>query len=58
MPQRHTIDINSYSSFRDEFNFMRNNFDRDGSLDEEEHYYLNNEDDDTKCIVINKNSYN
>lgn len=45
MPQAHTLDINSYSSFRDEFNFIRNNFDPDGSIDEE-HYYLNNEDVD------------
>lgn len=54
--QTRNTDINSYSSFRDEFNFIRGNFDREGSIDEEERYYLNDDDDDTKCIIINNSS--
>jgi len=50
--------ISSYSSFRDEFNIVRSNFDRDNSIDEE-HFYINNndeygDDDDTKSILNNR----
>ena len=48
---RSQVDINSYSSFRDEF--IRSNFNRSDSIDEEEHFYINN---DEECIIENDSS--
>jgi hypothetical protein len=48
MQYRHPDDVNSYSSFRDEF--IRSNFNRSDSIEEEEHFYINN---DEECIIAN-----
>lgn len=45
---RRPDEISSYSSFRDEF--IRSNFNRSDSIEEEEHFYINN---DEECVTAN-----